>query len=715
MSKIFSIIFIIIFIIRDIILINANDINDTYINTSNIIYDEKKNIVELAENSKININNTNILVDRGVIDYNNNKIEIFGNFYLYQELNILSGKNLVGDLSLNNFTTNEVSYIYNNDLKIDSDKAIRSKSEVIFYNNFLTPCELEGFFNCPTWSLRIDETRYDIDRDKFDHFDSFLQIADYKVLYLPYFSHYGSKAPRQKGFLTPTLEFNIGGDPGIITPYYFPLKEDTDIIFKPKLIFDNNFNYIDKYTLNTIIEHKNKGGDVFIEIYNEKLEDNSNTYSSLKFNAKQVLNKRNILSYEALITNSVSTTRSINKQPSTFEDIFIRLDSYDVFYKSDYLRSEISTVEALDNTNSGLIPLTPSIKYSNQKLIKDDLTFNNEINIINLKRNESKIGKPSEIILLKTSNSIKSNFKTINSIFYNKVNLNNNIGSYYYQHNPTLDDEVFRSNLNLSSDIFFNSNKNVKPRIKIVQNLNLLSDNVINEDSKAVTFNYHNQFSDSRFYGTDLEDNSSRLIYGLENDFNLYKNKVSFNINQSYDFDKGTNYLNQINQKSNFSDLAIEAATSFDKFSFKLDSRLSNSELEKKEMNYFLNYSNFIDLKLNYNETDAKAFKGLSTDTKSLGTNIEKKINDNLILSLSSDIDLKNNYSPFKQTIKLSLFDECSKLDISYVDERFNDNYNTQPSETINISFSMDYLGFFGYEQNSNVFFEEAGNFKYDN
>ena len=100
---------------------------------------------------------------------------------------------------------------------------------------------------------------------------------------------------------------------------------------------------------------------------------------------------------------------------------------------------------------------------------------------------------------------------------------------------------------------------------------------------------------------------------------------MSFNFNQSYDFDKGTNYLNQINQKSNFSDLAIEAATSFDKFSFKLDSRLSNSELEKKEMNYFLNYSNFIDLKLNYNETDAKAFKGLSTDTKSLGTNIEKK------------------------------------------------------------------------------------------
>ena len=34
----------------------------------------------------------------------------------------------------------------------------------------------------------------------------------------------------------------------------------------------------------------------------------------LKFNSKQVLNKNNILSYEALITNSVSTTRSINEE-----------------------------------------------------------------------------------------------------------------------------------------------------------------------------------------------------------------------------------------------------------------------------------------------------------------------------------------------------------------------------------------------------------------
>ena len=128
MNKIIITILILIFSFRQIFVLNAD--NNTYINTSNIIYDEEKNIVEIAENSKININNANILVDRGVIDYSKNEIEIFGNFYLYQETNILSGKDLKGDTKLRNFRANDVSFIYNDELKIDSDSASRSDNDV---------------------------------------------------------------------------------------------------------------------------------------------------------------------------------------------------------------------------------------------------------------------------------------------------------------------------------------------------------------------------------------------------------------------------------------------------------------------------------------------------------------------------------------------------------------------------------------------------------
>ncbi len=712
MNKFFIIFLIPIFFLKQIVFLNADN---TYINTTNIIYDEERNIVELAENSKINIDNTNILIDRGIIDYNNDLIEVYGNFYLYQELNILSGKDLVGNNNLSNFSAIEVSYIYNNDLKIDSDKAIRDRDTIYFYNNFLTPCELQGYFNCPTWSLRIDETKYEIDKDKFTHYDTFLQIADYKVWYLPYFSHYGAKAPRQKGFLTPTLEFNLNGETGLIAPYYIPLNRSSEIIFKPKIIFDGNSNLLNKYSLNTLVNYKNSEGNVYIDMYNEKLDNNSNTYSSAKFKAKQVLNKNNILSFEALITNSVSTTRSVNEEASTFEDIFIKLDSYDLIYKNDFLRTEISTVEALDKTNSGLVPLTPSIKYSNQILTSKNLSFSNEINLSNLKRNESSFGKPSDSTSLKLSNSVLINNRVNNSNFYSKINLVSNISNYNYKNNPSLNDDTLESKIILSSEGFFNFNKIIKPRVKIVGNYDLADDNIVNEDSEALTFNYQNQFSDSRFYGIDLEDNSGRIIYGLENNIQSFGQSIDLNINQSYDFKKNSNYTKKINQKTNFSDYAFEAKTIFNNINFNLDARLDNNDLKKKEMNYSASYSNIYDLNIEYNETDAQAFEHSSSSTQSLGLDIGKQLNDNIKIYFNSDMDLKNNYSPLTQSIRISLFDECSKLNISYVDERFNDNYNTQPNETVSISFHMDYLGFFGYEQKSNVFFEEAGDFNYGN
>ncbi len=713
MNKYFTIFFIFVFLLRHIIVLNAD--NNTYINTSNITYDEEKNIVELAENSKINIYDTNILVDRGIIDYNKDLIEVYGNFYLYQELNILSGKDLIGNTSMSSFKAKEVSYIYNNDLKIDSENVDRSDGNIIFYNNFLTPCELDGYFNCPTWSLRIDKTKYDIDKDKFSHYDSFLQIADYKVWYLPYFSHYGTKAPRQKGFLTPTIEFDINGDSGIVAPYYYPITESSDVVIRPKVILDNNLNYFDKYTLNTIINYKNPEGNLFIDMYNEKLDDKTNTYSSAKLNAKQILNKNKVLYFDALITNSVSTTRSINDTPSAFEDISLKLDSYNLFYKNDLMRSEISTVEALDKTNSGLIPLTPSVKYTNYILRENNLSVFNEINLFNIKRNESGIDKPSDSTFIKFNNSLIFNNKIKDYNLYNKINITGNFGDYTFKNNPTLNDNVFESKIILSSEGFLNYNKNLKPRFKIVNNFNLINDNIINEDSQALTFNYQNQFSDSRFYGTDLEDNSARIIYGFESNFNSFGHTIDLNLNQSYDFRKKSNYTKKINQDSNFSDLAFEAKTNLDNIFFKIDTRLDNKDLEKKEMNYSIEYSDIFDFNLEYNETDAQAFQHSSTNTQSLGMNIGRQLNDNIKLYFNSDMDLKNNYSPLTQSIKISLFDECSKLDISYIDERFNDNYNTQPNETISISFHMDYLGFFGYEQKSNVFFEEAGNFNYGN
>ncbi|AFS49612.1 Organic solvent tolerance protein [alpha proteobacterium HIMB59] len=706
MNKKNLIIFLIfIFLFKQVIRLNAND--DTYINSNNIIYDQEKNIVELADNTKINTNDVNILIDRGIIDYTNDQFEVFGNFYLYEKLNILSGTDLSGDTKLNNFSANKVSYIYNNDLKIDSQKLLKDTEKLIFYDNFLTPCELEGFFDCPTWSLRIDETHYEIEKDKFTHFDSFLQIADYKIFYLPYFTHYGVKADRQKGFLTPSIEYSIGGDLGIISPYYIPLNESSDITFNPKVYLNENLEFSEKYELNSVIRNKSAGGDTAIVIDNIKNSGNSNLNSSLKFETKQILDIDKVLSARGLFTNSISATRSINNEPITFEDIYLRFENYNIISENDYFKTEISSVESFETTNNRDIPISPNISYLNKANIKNGFLING-FDFTILKSDESTNLKPSESLKLDLNNELnKSNFFK-NYIFYHKINFSNSYDEYYFNKDSNLNNSSFKSFFSFSTDIQGIKSSYLSPRIKFILPMQIIDNkNSINEDSNSVTFNYINQFSENRFFGNDLLDNIPRVVYAIENDFDLFDQNIELNVNQSYSLNSNGNYNDYINQDTNLSDIVIDAKISKNNLIFKIDTRLNQKDLSHKEMNYFISIQEPLNINLNYHETKKDAFKNLSNDTQALDFQIQKSITKNINLEYSNSLDVKNNYDPYKSKIIFSIFDECSKLDLTYSNTRFNDNFNTQPGETISFTFYMDYLGFFGYEQSTNLFIDE--------
>ena len=703
MNKIFiSILLIFIILFNQIIKLNAND--DTYINSSNITYNEKENIVELSKNSKINFKNTNILIDKGIIDYNKNEFEVFGNFYLYEELTILSGENLKGDTSLNTFTANNVSYIYNDDLKIDSDNIDRKNNIIYFYNNFLTPCELEGYFKCPTWSLRIDKTEYDIKQDKFTHFDTFLQIADYKVFYLPYFTHFGAKAPRQKGFLSPIIEFTIGGDPGIIAPYYLPVDISSDITLQPKFYFDDNFNILNKYELEATFSKKTQGGLTQIEVENIKKENNSNVNSSIKFETKNTIDKNQIISASGLFTNSISTTRSNNEDPISFENIYLRYENYNFISKDDYLKTELSSVESFSTSDKNLVPISSSMIYVNNYNF-NSLSYTNELELAILNRNESN-ENPSKSLKINLKNDLLKNYFTKNLKTFSKIQLSNSYGNYEFNNNSSKNNNSFKSSIVLSSDLFFHNYKHTIPRVTFILPLQIENSNKsINEDSRSITYNYQSQYSGDRFFGSDLFDSSPRLVYGLENDINFFDQDISFNINQSYDFRPNSSYNDLVNQNTNFSDYSIESKAIYKNILFEVDARLDQINFSKKEMNYAINLISPLLLNINYNETQADAFKSLSNNTQSIDLSISKQINENLKLNYLSNLDVKNNYDPYKSSLQISLFDECSQLDLTYSNTRFNDNYNTKPEETISLSFKMDYLGFFGYEESTDIFY----------
>ena len=268
--------------------------------------------------------------------------------------------------------------------------------------------------------------------------------------------------------------------------------------------------------------------------------------------------------------------------------------------------------------------------------------------------------------------------------------------------------------LSILQIFFYNLTNQISPRLKFVLPLELKNTNkTVNEDSRSLTSNYYNSFSDNRIFGNDLSDNSPRMVYGIENDFNIIDNKISIFLNQTYDFNKDNNYTNRLNQKSNFSDYNLLAKTEYKDVSFQLDARIDQKNISKKEMNYKFSLNEPLELGILYNETKSDSFKDLSGDSKSIEFSIGKKISDSFKVKYNSNIDLKNDYSPFKSTLSLIFEDECSNLEISYSNSRFNDNFNTQPSETISFRLYMDYLGFFGYQQSTDLLFEEAGTFDY--
>ncbi len=118
-------------------------------------------------------------------------------------------------------------------------------------------------------------------------------------------------------------------------------------------------------------------GNTEITLDNLKNEGSEIVASSVKFNSKQVINKNMVISTNGLFTNSVSATRSINTQPITFEDIYIKSENFNLFKNNDYLKSEISSVSAFDTTDINQVPLSPSIQYRSQFLLsnENDLNF----------------------------------------------------------------------------------------------------------------------------------------------------------------------------------------------------------------------------------------------------------------------------------------------------------------------------------------------------
>ena len=692
---------------------NAEPItNDIYVNSKNINYDKETNLISLGQNSLINYQSASIRTDEGVIDVGNKRINIEGNFYLNYSEDIMKGNSLNADLNFNEGSAKNVNYIFNKRLKINSENLNKKDNTIIFSDSFITPCDLEGFFNCPTWSLKVKKTKYNINDDFFEHFSTFIQIADKKIMYLPYFSHYGSKAPRKKGFLTPTSELtnkNFGGN--ITTPFYLPINIRTDVKIIPTFYYEQSFT---RYFENRLeFRHKLNEGDMKITLdnfYDRRYAVQIDKGYSFAAEAQLNLNTNNNVDINLNYTSNISKYKSNSNSKAASLNSEITLNTYNTLSNNDLLITKISGSKALNSTLNTSNPYElPSLRYMNYINFKNNLILNNEFKIDLVSRNSSLNYLPNRIVRASTLNTFQKNIIKNNYNLINKLIFDNSIISVDEGNQDT---NVISGSSNkiatyLSSELnkIYKLNKitKIKPRAKIIiSSKSRTKSNNVNDNSQSLSLHYNNIFKENRYFGSDKKEDGSRAVIAIEQDY-LFSDEVKLGINygRTYNFKKETNLMNDINQKSKLSDHLTEISFNYKNNKIKYNSRHDKKNLDIKED--FLTYELENDknsLIINKNLTSDNAY----TDSKSshfMTMEYTRKINNNSNFKYQSEINLEDNNKIYSQEYKLELFDECSKLNLVYSVDNYNDGNQLKPNETFSVTYEMDFLS--GYSDESAI------------
>ena len=257
----------------------------------------------------------------------------------------------------------------------------------------------------------------------------------------------------------------------------------------------------------------------------------------------------------------------------------------------------------------------------------------------------------------------------------------------------------------------------LEPKIKLTFTNDIRNGDIdLNEDSKAVSFDYNSMFTSNRMNGFDKSDDDLRLSYGIEYRNRNKENLIDFiNIGQAYNFNNSNDYLDNIKDDGEFSDYLLDTKFSSKNISFLNKIRAHNRNYGVKEIFSELSFDDKNQqISIFFNKTDDDSFID-SNESQNIGLSFSKKINNYSSINYNSTFDVLNNYQPYSQTLGINLFDDCSTLEIVYENSRYNDLNNTKPKETISFRYRMDYLGFFSYNSDFNNIFSDKGEFGYGN
>ena len=672
--------------------------NELTIESENIIFDRKKNILKSSSKSilfdKFNnifrsdkfeyqINNDVIKIENLFLsDFNDNNFKI-NLAYLNTNTNKLSGKDIAIDLK-------NIFFEKDNEPRLKGSSIIYANGNTEISKGVFTPCKKTD--KCPPWQLNAKKITHNKKKKNIQYEDVWLKIYDVPVVYFPKFFHPDPTVKRQSGLLMPTFKNSPNGNSYFSVPYFKVLSDNKDLTFTPRLYAK------DQFLFQTEFRKENKRSKMIsdVSIYAEKdkslkshiFYNFDKKFNYLNFKDSDLSLKIQQTTNDTYIKGNKITSPIISNNDLMENSLALKLQSDNLLIESDITMYENLNIKSSDRYEYIFPKIDITKQIKNKTKLDGNFVFESSNYIHNYQTN---------ILKKKNTNDLTfASFPKINNFgFYNNYeffiknsnsDINNSPGSkdgadYYLS-------GLFQFNSSLP---MVKKTSNYQSLLKPKVSLKLSPDNDKNISSQTDRLDVNNIFNLKRINSDETVEGGISLTYG--NDFNIT------NIENSREI-LSVKFANNIRLKENedlpkINQLSAKTSNFFGEISYNPNSFFTTKyNFSTKNNFYDINYEN-IEAKIKINNFVTKF------DYLNENNSLEK--NSYLLNQTSYEFDEHNNISfSTRHNKKINLTEyynliyqyktDCLKASLEYNKDYYNDR-DIKPDESIFFRLTFVPLG----------------------
>ena len=304
------------FYVKDKYKIKSNNVfynrtsNKIYSNEETTIWDDEINIYNLNERFNFDVIDEIIKSNKStIIDKENNKY-FFSNLAINLKNNEIAGNELKIEYERSHFGNAD------NEPTLKGRSSYSNDDELKVYKGVFSTCNIQNK-KCRGWELNTEEFKHDKKKKTFEYQHSWLKIFDYKIFYLPFFSHPDPTVKRKSGFLTPTYSSSENLGTSINIPYFKVFGIDKDMTFNSRYYADKSFMLQNEYRqalknskitsdFSVLVGNEGTKSHFF---YNQVGKFNNNTDFSL--NLQDVKGDNYLKRYQMALTSPIISSESV--------------------------------------------------------------------------------------------------------------------------------------------------------------------------------------------------------------------------------------------------------------------------------------------------------------------------------------------------------------------------------------------------------------------